>query len=272
MNFKAVFKPPQKHPELIVDMARLSRMAYSSPEYVDNMWKIAHKKQRIGVVEPDLETIQVLKRVVSTPIFCNSKIGDSQSYAVYYQHQYSRKLVLVARGTSSLKDAVCDAKLNLAHCNEFGTVQNLIKVHSGFYEQFRALQPCFDSHVDPYMTDHKNQLICCGHSLGAGLCTIASLVYAIQYPKRVSYYGFGSPRVGNKEFSDLFDKHVLEAQRYKNSCDPVSKIPLAIGYHHIGFENDIGKHDDHPNIPLIKDIPDHDILKYVNNLKKLKIV
>jgi triacylglycerol lipase len=57
----------------------------------------------------------------------------------------------------------------------------------------------------------------CGHSLGGALSTIAALTFGAMYPDaRHVCITFGSPRVGDTVFTDLFHKHVDESVRCVN--------------------------------------------------------
>ena len=66
-------------------------------------------------------------------------------------------------------------------------------VHSGFLTSF------FQSRKEStsFSTRENRPIIFCGHSLGGGIATIASLYYTYKY-KNVSCVTFGSPRVGDK--------------------------------------------------------------------------
>ena len=55
-----------------------------------------------------------------------------------------------------------------------------------------------------------------GHSAGGALATLAALdlACAAHMPRlRIAMYNFGSPRVGNKHFTTLFDQRVPNAFR-----------------------------------------------------------
>lgn len=74
--------------------------------------------------------------------------------------------------------------------------------------------------------------------MGAALATIASFVAALEHPDvQVNYFGFGSPRVGNKHFVDAFKKTVLDskgtAHHFANEHDIVTGIPGAVFFCHV---------------------------------------
>jgi hypothetical protein len=66
-----------------------------------------------------------------------------------------------------------------------------------------------------------------GHSLGAALATLA----ADRYGNIQGVYTYGSPRVGDRAFMEDF--HV-NAYRFVNNSDIVTKVPSAGLYCHVG--------------------------------------
>jgi hypothetical protein len=46
-------------------------------------------------------------------------------------------------------------------------------------------------------------------------------------------YNFGSPRVGNQAFTDLYNKRVLDSWRVTNSLDIVVTVPRWLGWEHV---------------------------------------
>ena len=99
------------------------------------------------------------------------------------------------------------------------------------------------------------------------MATLAALYYGERYPNQVSYFGFGTPRVGNGRFADFFDRTVPDAKRVVNGRDPVNKLPPPVEYRHVSQEMHIGRADPYANIPVLTDLPDHDITKgYIADL------
>ena len=75
-----------------------------------------------------------------------------------------------------------------------------------------------------------------GHSLGAALATLT----ADRFPKVRSLYTFGSPRVGDREFAENF---TVEAHRFVNGNDIISRLPPEGLYHHVGQIHVLGDED-----------------------------
>eukprot|EP01133_Synstelium_polycarpum_P017291 gene17291-20630_t len=77
----------------------------------------------------------------------------------------------------------------------------------------------------------NNELVILGHSLGGALASLAALDI-IYYPDQwanftqVSVYTYGSPRVGNDGFAELFNRTVVESYRVVSLEDTIPHLPL----------------------------------------------
>lgn len=125
------------------------------------------------------------------------------------------------------------------------------RVHSGFLSSTRELLPRVTNLADtlPY----KKEFLVVGHSLGAGIATILSrlLVETPEVKKNLllkGIYLFGSPRVGNREFVQDFNKTFtlpnFSLVRVVNNNDFVTRIPQ-LGYADV---NGLVYFDQHKNI------------------------
>jgi hypothetical protein len=127
--------------------------------------------------------------------------------------------VLAFRGTETddPEDLVADAKLGLTAWSAGG------QVHSGFAA---ALVPVW-GRVQAALPKGKRWLFT-GHSLGAGLATLAATLLRPDV-----LYSFGSPRVGDAGFAGVADQ--VAHERYVDCCDRVCRLPPELlGYRHSG--------------------------------------
>ncbi len=253
--------------DLIVDGSLLAWLAYQHPEVVAKAYKNKDTKQ-----------FEIFERITESPKFVTAEGSDAQAYILRYQPPVTDGLgegpamVLVARGTTSIRDWLCNAatfKTKFLFKNETGLED--VKVHSGFYRQFTGLFDTFDDEVTKHLAG-GGKLICVGHSLGSAIACIASLYYATEYQKQVYYMGYGSPRCGNAAFALAFDKFVSFYARCKNGRDPVPACIPPISYSHVGYEIHNGPVDPYPDVPVLIDIPDHDIAGYVKALQNPDVV
>lgn len=158
-------------------------------------------------------------------------------------------------------DWVCDAEIDQVPFKD-ATGASIGRVHAGFYRQFSALFKLFGDQVRKHLAD-GGVLFCVGHSLAAAICAIAAVYYGRGYPGKVWYAGFGTPRSFDKAAAKAFDVCVKGRWRLKNCRDPVNSCLPPINYQHVGIEIHMGAIDEHPDLPLLIDIGDHDIKNYI---------
>jgi len=87
------------------------------------------------------------------------------------------------------------------------------RVHKGFAQALLDTWPT----IQPLLESVEQTLLCTGHSLGAALATLAASKHR---PTRL--YTFGSPRVGDREFTGSIK---CSAARYVDCCDIVTHLP-----------------------------------------------
>lgn len=104
----------------------------------------------------------------------------------------------------------------------------------------------FGCHLDAIWGDLRNQLslrrpagiplLLTGHSLGGAIATLAAARFAYADPELlITLYTFGSPRVGNAQFSKTLDARLDGHYRYSHALDPVPWVPFLFGrYRHAG--------------------------------------
>jgi hypothetical protein len=153
----------------------------------------------------------------------NASETDTQAFLV----TNSDYAVLAFRGTEVTKkvDIKTDVKAFKASVFEG-------RIHKGFGQAYKSIEIQV---LKAIMKLDDIPLYITGHSLGAGVATVAT-----QYLDRdenfrnqiAACYTFGSPRVGNREFDRKLKSSVY---RVVNTTDIVTVVPLlAMGYLHIG--------------------------------------
>lgn len=155
-----------------------------------------------------------------SPIFLN--ILDSQ---------FQKELIISFSGTkgpSELLDEIVHSypKKYSLHLNQGA------KVFAFFYDHYEKdfrdiLQQKMEELVrDKGYADYK--IIFTGHSLGGALAVHAAADMALQGvvpSEKTEVYTFGQPRVGNKEFYDLFQSQIQEYYRLVHHKDLVAHLP-----------------------------------------------
>jgi hypothetical protein len=189
----------------------------------------------------------------SKPNFYSSGL-DAQCFTTTYRNY----LFVVFRGTESNQDILTNLNFIPHHMKEININNKKPYVHKGFLQQFRSLLPFitidFNNFISNFnnsttynndLTDFNNNnhnnnnhnyidnpyIIFTGYSLGAALATISSLYFGYKYNLNIDCFTYGSPKVGNKHFVELFNLFVSNNFRYVNQEDPVTFIPFK------GFNN-----------------------------------
>ncbi len=254
--------------DLILDCCKFSWLAYSDPTTVAKLWTA--KQDGTLVVDPAKPAASdALMRATEMPQFVTCPSCDAQCYIIRYQGAGLDKpmLVVAIRGTTSIMDWLCDASVNQVQFRDAtdrpvaGT-----EVHAGFYRQFIGLLSLCDSQIKAHLKA-GGQLMCTGHSLAAGVSTIAAVNYGNTYPEQVWNASFGSPRVGNAAFAATYKKCVKLQARVKHARDPVPAAVPPIDYSHVGPETHLGEADPYGEIPVLLDAGDHSIARYAQAIQ-----
>lgn len=177
---------------------------------------------------------------------CSSepRVYESDIDAECLTVECKNKLFIAFRGTESIRDCLSDVNIIKVPMDLPGIYgKNGPEVHWGFLRQFRSLQKEIDDDIKKFLTNEANdqinldkEIIFTGHSLGAAQATLATLQFKLTYPKtKISCYTFGSPRVGDKLFVTLFEKHINHYERIVNEEDPVTLIPFSWRFTHLPY-------------------------------------
>jgi predicted lipase len=172
-------------------------------------------------------------------------IEDKKSDTQGFVATKDKSIYIVWRGSSSKKDFQNDASVDKVPFIEEGE-----KVHIGFKSCWEAVKDQTYEALDKALKtlggeDKIDNIIVCGHSLGAAVTTLfAYSIYTIYKSNKIISCTIGSPRVGNKVFKTNFDKSPIESLRIVHNLDVVTRAPN-IGYYHVNTELRI---DDEGNV------------------------
>lgn len=209
----------------------------------------------------------LLSKAAYTTIDKAAAFHDSETGCDCYVLHGERIAFVVFRGTSSFQDALQDCNVEVV---PFSTIADeAALVHAGFLCQANSALPFIRNELAGF----SGEIRVTGHSLGAGCSQLIACRLALEYAGNaevpVSYIGFGTPRVGDKQWKALFEAHVTRAVRVKNSADPVCGVATRVPYTHAGEEHHVGRADPHPELPLMSNIADHDVSSgYIANITK----
>lgn len=251
---------PDSH-QLMIDAARMSRMAYMDPVDVARYWEDLQDGRDVT----DYDTAALLKQLKRTPVFLNDTQSDAQGYGLVYKTANANDVAVLAfRGTSSFADALADSQIPLVPLKSASVqVPPDLLVHRGFLGQFLRLEKDCDTFLKQ---TGLSDVLCVGHSLGSACSAIAASVYGLQDYK-VTYIGHGQPRPGSSGWAAVFNKVVQWCVVFKNGRDCISSIVAPIVYSHVGEARHVGRADPFPDLCLLWDIVDHPIDLYLAHIK-----
>ncbi|KAL5492619.1 hypothetical protein ACEPAI_4066 [Sanghuangporus weigelae] len=110
----------------------------------------------------------------------------------------------------------------------FPGIDSSIKVHNGFADSHARVAPDVLNATLATLSSHPNASVTMvGHSLGAAQALLDAVFLPLHLPSdtKFKYVGYGLPRVGNQEFADYVDAHVLDLTHVNNKEDFVPIIP-----------------------------------------------
>ncbi|KAJ0903439.1 putative feruloyl esterase [Helianthus annuus] len=180
--------------------------------------------------------------------FLDNPVTDTQ--VAIWRDSARNRLVVAFRGTEQVKwkDLRTDLMLVPAGLNPErigGDFKEEVQVHSGFLGAYDSVRTRIISLIKAaigYQEDadqvSKWHVYVTGHSLGGALATLLALeLSSSQLAKcgaiSVTMYNFGSPRVGNKKFADVYNQKVKDSWRVVNHRDIIPSVPRLMGYCHV---------------------------------------
>ena len=223
----------------ICDLARLTLLIY---EYGESF-----------KLNPQLNITEFLENLIENPNSPNSfrnqilkKIGETSPLGIVHKFydikstdlqvgitisEVNKRISIIFRGSESKKDWFYDLSVlkKKLHDNVY--------VHGGFYKQL-----CDENMLDILKKDILNlleekkdyEVFVTGHSLGGALSTLFGYELSRVTSKKVNIVSFASPRIGNSEFKNSFDKRKnLVHIRITNNRDIVTALPM-INFKHVG--------------------------------------
>lgn len=171
------------------------------------------------------------------------------------------RIIFAFKGTSSGQNLATDLKVNqrsLAsiiepelyssrECHESPTpsLQAIMnrnrgfrraRVHAGFAAAYQTIKHGVIGVTAALLREKERPVCFTGHSLGGALATLSSLDVQLTLRldgERVAVSSFGSPRVGNEAFQQLYDDAIPTHWRFVAGGDLISRLPK-VGYRHVG--------------------------------------
>ncbi|KAL3620086.1 hypothetical protein CASFOL_034998 [Castilleja foliolosa] len=217
-------------------------------------------KALFSTAESAMEAWAMLANALGHPTFIKSEFekicfldnSETDTQVAIWRDPKRNRLVIAFRGTEQTrwKDLRTDLMLVPAGLNPErigGDFKTEVQVHSGFLSAYDSVRTRLISlikqaigHRDDDSLDllPKWHIYVTGHSLGGALATLLALeLSSSQLAKHgaicVTMYNFGSPRVGNRIFAEVYNEKVKDSWRVVNHRDIIPTVPRLMGYCHV---------------------------------------
>ncbi|XP_042050645.1 uncharacterized protein LOC121796024 isoform X1 [Salvia splendens] len=217
-------------------------------------------RKLFSTAESAMEAWALLANALGHPTFIKSEFekicfldnAESDTQVAIWRDLERRRLVVAFRGTEQTrwKDVVTDLMLVPTGLNPErigGDSTNEVQVHSGFlsaYDSVRTRLITLIKQATGHRDDDSVELLpawhiyVTGHSLGGALATLLALELASSQLAQcgaiaVTMYNFGSPRVGNRRFAEIYNQKVKDSWRVVNHRDIIPTVPRLMGYCHV---------------------------------------
>ncbi|KAK6130506.1 hypothetical protein DH2020_035764 [Rehmannia glutinosa] len=212
-----------------------------------------------STAESAMEAWAMLANALGHPTFIKSEFEkicfldneETDTQATIWRDPERKRLVIAFRGTeqSRWKDLRTDLMLVPAGLNPErigGDFKKEVQVHSGFLSAYDSVRTRLISLIKQAI-GHRDEsldllakwhIYVTGHSLGGALATLLALeLSSSQLAKHgaisVTMYNFGSPRVGNRRFAEIYNEKVKDSWRVVNHRDIIPTVPRLMGYCHV---------------------------------------
>ncbi|KAJ7955513.1 Fungal lipase-like [Quillaja saponaria] len=211
--------------------------------------KAEEMKSLFSTAESAMEAWAMLATSMGHPSFIKSEFekicfldnASTDTQVAIWRDSGRRRLVVAFRGTEQArwKDLITDLMLVPAGLNPE-------RIGGDFKQEVQVFRTRIISLIRlaiGYLDDNAELLLkwhiyVTGHSLGGALATLLALeLSSSQLAKRgaisLTMYNFGSPRVGNRRFAEVYNENVRDSWRVVNHRDIIPTVPRLMGYCHV---------------------------------------
>ena len=144
-------------------------------------------------------------------------------YIIYGYNKLYNSVFVGFRGSSNIENWIS----NIRFLKVYPYENKNIGIEKGFYNLFNSNKPKIYENLKKIVSKYNtNKLILTGHSSGGALATLLSFdIKNNDHPYDIKLTTFGSPRVGNKEFSNQLRDYNFYSIRITHYYDVVPHLP-----------------------------------------------
>lgn len=253
---------------MAVDYSKAAKYAIYCQEVYQNFSSIRFKELTQSPVLIDRKTTDTQCAILPdgagiTIVFRGSESSfdwDTNLSTQQERAEFDQKIIQGAIVDSEEKDKV--------YPYESGSSSGAL-MHRGFVAAYFSVR---DEIHDYIKNQPVSTAVVTGHSLGGALATLCAVDIQFNFSDKIQTieaYTFGSPKVGNNEFRDSFNRRVPNSYRFVQGMDIVPELPRwwQGGYQHVDKEFRIGQRFS-LNF-LSARFKDHAIARYIEVLKSM---
>lgn len=217
-------------------------MGYSIASYCNPKKVKEWKCGKMCRLYPNIQDVQII----------NDKKTKTQGFLGY--NPLSNNIVIVFRGTLPwfIKNIIEDFSFDLV---DLDLCNNTCKVHHGFLKCYDAIKSQFWTAFNYLRARYPNaQIQLTGHSLGGAIATLIAADISLQINQPITFYTFGSPRIGNPAWAEWF-LSTFHGHYYRvtHGRDLIVHMGLeAMDYRHIPQEIFYQVHKDYKYVMLME--------------------
>lgn len=178
----------------------------------------------------DIDNIKYCSKLSSNVYRDKANITDNKYNTRIKIVEKNKSIYICFRGSTTLKDWETNLDKSLI-TNYFKN--DIYSIHNGYYTRYISIS----NEIHNYLRKKEfDELYVCGHSLGgalASICCFDLVINNVIKNKKISCITFGSPRIGDINFTKIYNNNKIKTYRIVLSGDPVPKLPLDGNYIHL---------------------------------------
>jgi hypothetical protein len=236
-------------------------ISYNNIFYIKNNIFIKSKLCRLCYIKPIIRNNLKLFNIYNNYIYINEL--NNTKCIIFYNNT---SIDICFKGTTNIANVCSNIQILLKSYNN-------IKVHNGFLNQYLILKNKLFNNIDNIIKNNNiSEISLSGHSSGGAIANIASIDFCKKYNDiSIKCVTFGSPKVGNKNFVDEYNKYVKDSYRIVNKNDIIEYFPLPIIYKHIHKPIYLEENKNYKIYNYFLNVYQyikhkHNIITYINNL------